>query len=372
MHCKMPVGIRYRGPKLPSLYGDREKIMGKHGRIILDGMGGDHAPGAIVEGAALASRLIDNTICIVGDEKKISDELARRRHDPKKIEIVHAEEVISGDEAPVRAVRTKQRSSMVVGMNMLKDGGGGVFVSAGNTGALMAGGLLILGRIRGIDRPAIASTYPVLSGDVSLLVDTGANAECKPNNLLEFALMGSIYAEKVLNKRRPTVGLVNMGTEENKGTTVLKAAYELLAKSRDTAGGLNFTGNIEARDIPHGTADIIVCDGYVGNVILKLTEGLAWSIFQLIKRRFTSDLPSKIGALLLSGKLSELRSAFDYSEYGGAPILGVRGAVVKMHGSSNAHAVKNTIIKTLPYMEEKVVQHIENAILDLEVTGDIE
>jgi glycerol-3-phosphate acyltransferase PlsX len=346
--------------------------MEKRDKIILDGMGGDHAPGAIVEGAALASRLVDNTICIVGDEKKLSAELARHRYDPQKIEIVHAEESISGDEAPVRAVRTKQRSSIVVGMNMLKNGEGGVFVSAGNTGALMAGGLFILGRIQGIDRPAIASTYPILGKGVSLLVDTGANAECKPNNLMEFALMGSIYMEKVLNKKRPTVGLVNMGTEENKGTTVLKAAYEMLAKNRAAPGGLNFVGNIEAREIPRGVVDVIVCDGYVGNVILKMTEGLAWSIFRLIKQKFASGLVPKMGALLLSGKLVELRGAFDYSEYGGAPILGVKGAIVKMHGSSKAKAVKNTIVKTLPYMKNEVVRHIENAILELEVTGNLE
>jgi glycerol-3-phosphate acyltransferase PlsX len=347
-------------------------MMNKSDRIILDGMGGDHAPGAVAEGAALASRLIENRICIVGDESKLLAELTRCKYDPEKIEIIHAEEVISGDEAPVRAVRTKQRSSIVVGMNMLKNGEGGVFVSAGNTGALMAGGLFILGRIRGIDRPALASTYPVLGRDVSLLVDTGANSECKPNNLLEFALMGSIYMEKVLGKRNPTVGLVNMGTEENKGTTVLKAAYELLTKSRNTAGGVNFTGNIEARDIPHGAVDVIICDGYVGNVILKLTEGLAWSIFRLIKQKFTSGVIPKVGALLLSGKFAELRADFDYSEYGGAPILGVKGAIVKMHGSSGAKAVKNTIVKTLPYMNNDVVRHIENAILDLEVNSGIE
>ncbi|MDR2771255.1 MAG: phosphate acyltransferase PlsX [Clostridiales Family XIII bacterium] len=346
--------------------------MGNRDRIILDGMGGDHAPAAIAEGAALASQIVENTICIVGDEKRLTDELARHKHNPKRIELVHAEEVISGDEAPVRAVRTKQRSSIVVGLNMLKNGAGGVFISAGNTGALMAGGLFILGRIQGIDRPAIASTYPILGEGVSLLVDTGANAECKPNNLLEFALMGSIYMEKVLNKRNPTVGLVNMGTEENKGTTVLKAAHALLAENRDTEGGLRFVGNIEARDIPRGAADVIVCDGYVGNVVLKLTEGLAWSIFQLIKQKFTSGLFTKVGALLLSGKLSELRGAFDYSEYGGAPILGIKGAVVKMHGSSNAKAVKNTIIKALPYMKNEVVRNIENAILNLEVTGRLE
>jgi glycerol-3-phosphate acyltransferase PlsX len=341
-------------------------------RIILDGMGGDHAPEAVVEGAALASRLIENTICIVGDEERISAELARHNYDPKKIEIVHAEESISGDEAPVRAVRTKQRSSIVVGLNMVKSGEGGVFVSAGNTGALMAGGLFILGRIQGIDRPAIASTYPILGKGVSLLVDTGANAECKPNNLLEFALMGSIYMEKVLNKKDPTVGLVNMGTEENKGTTVLKAARALLAENRGATGGVRFMGNIEARDIPSGVVDVVVCDGYVGNVILKLTEGLAWSIFRLIKQKFMSGLIPKVGALLLSGKLSELRDAFDYSEYGGAPILGVKGAVVKMHGSSNAKAVKNTIVKAVPYMKNEVVRHIESTILNLEVTGNLE
>jgi glycerol-3-phosphate acyltransferase PlsX len=346
--------------------------MEKRDKIILDGMGGDHAPAAVVEGAALASRLVENTICIVGDEKKLAAELARHKYDSKKIEIVHAEEAISGDEAPVRAVRTKQRSSIVVGMNMVKNGEGGVFVSAGNTGALMAGGLFILGRIQGIDRPAIASTYPILGKGVSLLVDTGANAECKPNNLMEFALMGTIYMEKVLNKRRPSVGLVNMGTEDNKGTTVLKAAHEMLSKNRDTVGGLNFVGNIEARDIPRGAVDVVVCDGYVGNVILKLTEGLAWSIFRLIKQKFMSGLIPKMGALLLSGKLTELRDAFDYSEYGGAPILGVKGAIVKMHGSSNAKAVKNTIVKALPYMKNEVVRHIESAILDLEVTGSLE
>jgi glycerol-3-phosphate acyltransferase PlsX len=230
----------------------------------------------------------------------------------------------------------------------------------------MAGGLFILGRIQGIDRPALASIYPILGEGASLLVDAGANSECKPNNLLEFATMGSIYMEKVLSKKQPTVGLVNMGTEENKGTTVLKAAWELLAKSRDAFGRLNFIGNIEARDVPRGIADVIVCDGYVGNVILKLTEGLAWNILKLIKRKFTSDLLSRAGALLLSGKMGELKRAFDYSEYGGAPILGVKGAVVKMHGASNANAVKNTILKAVPYMENEVVRHIESAVLEME------
>jgi glycerol-3-phosphate acyltransferase PlsX len=338
----------------------------KNRTLILDGMGGDKAPGAIVDGAVMASALTPHKIRIVGDEARLLAELARHKYDKSKIETAHAEEVIAGDEAPVKAVRTKKNSSMVIGLGMLKNGEGDVFISAGNTGALMAGGLFILGRIQGIDRPALASTYPILDEGVALLVDSGANAECKPNNLLEFATMGSIYMEKVLGKKRPTVGLVNMGTEDNKGTTVLKAAWELLTRSRDSFGNINFLGNIEARDVPGGAADVIVCDGYVGNVILKLTEGLAWNILKLIKKKFTAGVLPKLGALLLSGQLDGLKQSFDYSEYGGAPILGVKGAVVKMHGSSNAKAVKNTILKAVPYVENEVVRHIENAVLELE------
>jgi glycerol-3-phosphate acyltransferase PlsX len=338
-------------------------------RIILDGMGGDRAPGAIVEGAALASlspMMMDAKIYIVGDEAAIEAELAKKKYDPAKIEIVHAEEVISGHDAPVKAVRTKKRSSMVLGIEMVKNGEGDVFISAGNTGALMAGGLFILGRIQGVDRPALASTYPIMSGGVSLLVDSGANSECKPNNLLEFAAMGAIYMERVVGIKNPTVGLVNMGTEENKGTMVLKTAHTLLTRSRDELEELNFIGNVEARDIPRGAADVLVCDGYVGNVILKLTEGLAWSIFKLIKEKFTESIISKMGAALLGGKIKELRNAFDYSEYGGAPILGVKGAMVKMHGSSGAKAVKNTILKSIPYIQNKVVECIEEMMVEME------
>jgi glycerol-3-phosphate acyltransferase PlsX len=245
---------------------------------------------------------------------------------------------------------------------MVKSGEADLFISAGNTGALMAAGLFILGRIQGIDRPAIASIFPILGkGGVTLLVDAGANSECKPNNLLEFANMGSIYMEKVMDIMNPTVGLVNIGTEETKGTTIIKAAYELLSKS-----SMRFVGNIEARDIPKGVCDVVVCDGFTGNIILKLSEGLAWTIFKLLKQKFTSGIVTKVGALLLSSKLKELKSEFDYSEYGGAPILGVKGALVKMHGSSNANAVKNTILKGIPYAENNVVQMIQNSVLELE------
>ena len=331
-------------------------------KIIVDGMGGDNAPGAVVEGAVSAARFVEHEIIITGDKDTIQRELSRHKPKSKKITVKHAPEIITNDDAPVKAVRNKKNSSMIVGLNMLKEGQGDVFISAGNTGALMAGGLFILGRIQGIDRPAIASTYPIMGGGgVSLLVDAGANSECKPNNLLEFATMGSIYMENVLNMESPRIGLVNIGTEESKGTTVIKAAHELLGKSH-----LNFVGNVEARDVPKGACDVIVCDGFVGNVILKLTEGLAWSIFKLVKAKFTSGIPAKMGAILLAGKLKELKKEFDYSEYGGAPILGLKGPVVKMHGSSSANAVKNAILKAVPFAEQRVVTMIQNTVVDIE------
>lgn len=330
-------------------------------KIVVDGMGGDNAPAEIVKGVVEASAQTLHEIILVGDETKLFSELSKYKYNKDQIIVVHASEVITNEDAPVKAVRTKTDSSMVKGINLVKSGDADLFISAGNTGAIMAAGLFILGRIQGIDRPAIASTYPILGKGVSLLVDSGANAECKPNNLLEFAAMGSIYMEKVLNIKKPAVGLVNIGTEETKGTTVLKATYELLSKS-----SLNFIGNVEARDIPKGACDVVVCDGFVGNVILKLTEGLAWNILKLIKNKFTDGMLSKVGSLLLAGKLKELKAEFDYSEYGGAPILGVKGAVVKMHGSSNANAVKNTILKGIPYAETNVVQIIQNSVLELE------
>ncbi len=330
-------------------------------RIILDGMGGDNAPASVVEGAVLASKEIEHEIVIVGDEPAIRALLKKQKYDGDRISVVHTSQVIENCDAPVKAVRSKKDSSMVVGLNMLKEGRGDVFISAGNTGALMAGGLFILGRIHGIDRPAIASIYPILGKEASLLVDAGANAECKPNNLLEFATMGSIYMEKVLGRPNPVIGLANIGVEETKGTTMVKAAYELLQKSH-----LRFAGNIEARDIPSGAVDIIVCDGFTGNIILKLTEGMGYSMMKYLKHTLLDGMKAKMGALLLSNKLKDLKNAMDYSEYGGAPILGVKGPVVKMHGSSEGKAVKNTIIKAIPYAQENVVSIIENSVLEIE------
>ena len=330
-------------------------------RIILDGMGGDDAPGAVVEGAVLASKEIDHEIVIIGQEELIKQELKKYKYNHEKITVADAREVITNDEAPVRAVRSKKDSSIVKGINMVKSGDGDIFISAGSTGALLSGGLFILGRIQGIDRPALASIYPIVGGEADLLIDAGANSECKPNNLLEFGIMGNIYMEKVVGRTSPRVGLVNIGTEAAKGSTLTKAAYELLEQSN-----MNFIGNVEAREVPKGACDVIVCDGFTGNVILKLTEGLAWNILQVIKKKFTDGVKAKLGAALLIDKLGELKKEFDYSEYGGAPILGVKGPIVKMHGSSNANAVKNTIVKGIPFVEGKVIETIQNSVLEIE------
>lgn len=330
-------------------------------KIILDGMGGDNAPASVVEGAILASKEIEHQILIIGKEELINKELKKYKYDENKILVADATEVISNDDAPVRAVRSKKDSSIVKGINMVKSGEGDVFISAGSTGALLAGGLFILGRIQGIDRPALASIYPIVGGQPSLLVDAGANADCKPNNLLEFGIMGNIYMEKVIGRTNPKVGLVNIGSEAAKGSTLTKAAYNLLEQS-----DMNFIGNVEAREVPKGACDVIVTDGFTGNVLLKLTEGMAWNILQVLKRKFTEGTKAKIGAALLLDKIKGLKKEFDYSEYGGAPILGVKGPIVKMHGSSSANAVKNTILKAIPYAEGKIVDIIQNSVLEIE------
>lgn len=330
-------------------------------RIAVDGMGGDNAPQEIVKGCIEAAGLISHEIWIVGQPELIEKELEHYSYNKEQIKIIPASEVIAMEDAPVRAVRTKKDSSLVVGLNLVKNEEADLLISAGNSGAIMAGGLFVLGRIPGIDRPAIATTYPILGKGFALMVDSGANSECKPANLLEFAVMGDIYMKCVFGMDQPRIGLVNIGTEESKGTTMLKAAHELLKKS-----SLNFVGNVEARAVPDGVCDVIVCDGFVGNVILKLTEGLAWSILRLIKQKFTAGLMPKLGALLLSSKLKEMKSEFDYSEYGGAPILGVKGALLKIHGSSNANAVKNAILKAIPYAENNVVEKIQDSVVELE------
>lgn len=331
-------------------------------RIVLDGMGGDHAPKEIVKGAVQAAELTNHEIVIVGPVDTIKAELKKNKYKGEQITIQEANDVITMDDSPVKAIRRKTDSTLVVGLNMLKDGQGDMFVSAGNTGALIVGSRLILGRIRGIDRPTLASIYPDMTGgDPCLLVDAGASSESKANNLLEYGLMGSIYVEKVWNRPNPEVGLVNLGVEEGKGTSVTKDAYQKLKASH-----LNFIGNVEGRDVPKHACDVIVCDGFVGNVILKLTEGVSLSIFKLIKGKLMESLKSKVAGALIKPQLTALKNEFDYEEYGGAPVLGVNGPVIKMHGSSTATAVKNAIIRGLPYAEENVVDIIRSEMLKIQ------
>lgn len=330
-------------------------------RIVLDGMGGDNAPKEIVKGAVEAAALIDDDIYIVGKQEAIENELKLAGYSGDGIHIVAADEVITMDDSPVKAIRRKSDSSMVVGLNMLKDGKGDVFISGGNTGALVVGSRLILGRIEGIDRPVLASIYPCMGKEPSILVDAGASSEAKAANLVEYGLMGSIYMEHVWGRENPRVGLVNLGVEESKGTSVTKDAYKKLKKAP-----INFIGNVEAREVPKGACEIIVCDGFVGNVILKLTEGVAMSILDLVKSKLMESLKSKMAALMLKPQLKSLKRDFDYEEYGGAPVLGVNGPVLKIHGSSTANAVKNAIIKGIPYGKEDVVGIIKKSMLDLE------
>lgn len=334
-------------------------------RYGLDGMGGDNAPQATCQGAVEALKKIDpqDVIYIFGTEEELQAELSKYKYDEERLIIVPTTEVISNDDAPVKAVRRKKDSSMVVGLNKLNEGEIDVFVSAGSTGALMSGALLIIGRIRGIDRPALASIFPPMTGNKpALLLDSGANTDCKPNNYLEFGVMGSIYMSKVMGVENPEVALVNIGTEESKGNTAVKEAYQLMKE----AGNLNFKGNIEAREIPDAPADVYVCDGFVGNVIIKYTEGLGMAFLRLLKDKLKSGgLGTKLGASMVKDKLRGFKNMFDYSEYGGAPFLGVKGAVIKMHGSSDAVSVTNSLVKAGLYVQNGVVDIIHDEIMKI-------
>lgn len=306
-------------------------------KIAIDAMGGDHAPLEPVKGAIDALQHIDAEMVLIGDEGQIRQELKKYKYDESRVTVVHTSEVITGEDKPVVAIKRKKDSSMVVGLLQLKDKEIDAFVSAGNTGALLAGGLLRVGRIKGIDRPALCSVYPTRTG-MSILADAGANADCKPRNLLEFGIMGSLYAQNVLSIDNPRVGLANIGHEEGKGNALVIEAYDMLKESN-----VNFIGNVEARDIPDGATDVIVCDGFTGNVILKLSEGVAKSFSSMIKEIFMKSPLTKVAALLVKNGLGEMKKGMDYTEYGGAPLLGVKGLVVKAHGSSNAKAFMNAI-----------------------------
>lgn len=326
-------------------------------RIALDAMGGDHAPVETCKGAIEALNEIKGTILLIGDENKINMELAKYTYDQNRVEVLHTTQIVENEDKPVKAIKEKSDSSMVVGMTLLKNGEIDGFVSAGNTGALLAGGLLKVGRIKGIDRPALASVYPTSQG-ISVLIDAGANADCKPRNLDQFGMMGSIYAANVLKIENPKVGIVNIGSEEGKGNALTQDAYLEMKKAP-----YNFVGNVEAREIPMGAVDVIVCDGFTGNVILKLSEGVVKSFGNMIKEAIMQTVVTKIGGVLIKGALSQMKRKMDYTEYGGAPFLGVNGLLMKAHGSSNAKAFKNAIKYTEICALNHVVSDIKLALV---------
>ncbi len=325
-------------------------------KIVIDAMGGDNAPKETVKGAVEAVKQFNVDMVLTGDLEAIALELEKYSYPKEKIEVVNCSEVIKTDEKPVVAIRRKKDSSLVVAINMVKDGKADAIISAGNTGAILAGGLFILGRMKGINRPALAPVYPTAKG-VSILIDGGSNPDCKPKNLLEFGVMGSLYANKLLNVDEPSVCLVNVGIEEGKGNELVKEAYELFKNAP-----FNFKGNVEARDVPAGYADVIVCDGFTGNIILKLTEGVAGTIFKMLKKELMKSPVRKVGALLIKSGLKSFKKSFDYSEYGGAPFLGVKGVVIKAHGSSNAKAIKNAVRQAKILIETNIVEDIEKEI----------
>ena len=327
-------------------------------RILIDGNGGDYAPREIVKGAVLAASEIDHEILIIGNKESIENELGKNNFNGSNIKVIDATEKIENDESPVKAIRKKKDSSIVKGLNMIKDNEADVFISAGSTGALLAGGLLILGRIEGIDRPAIAAFYPKMGkNEPALLLDCGANTDIKPTNLLQFGIMGSIYIENVLDRKNPEVGLLNIGAEPNKGDRLHKEAYDLLSGSK-----LNFIGNVEGREVPSGACDVIVTDGFSGNIFLKTSEGVALTMMKLIKNKMMESGLSKVGALLASKKLKSIKKEFDYSEFGGAPILGIKGGILKIHGSSKSNAAYNAIINAVAFVERDIVNMIETSV----------
>jgi glycerol-3-phosphate acyltransferase PlsX len=320
-------------------------------------MGGDNAPFEIVKGAVDAVNEYGISLTLVGQETIISKELLKYTYPKEQIKITHAETVIDVNEEPAMAIRRKPDSSLVVALDAMKISENPVLISAGSTGALLAGGLLKLGRIKGIKRPALAATIPKSDG-VFVLVDTGANTDCKPEYLEQFALLGKIYSENVLGKMNPKIGLINIGVEAKKGNSLVKTTYELLQGSE-----LNFLGNVEARDIFETEADVLVCDGFTGNIVLKLTEGVSHFLLGGIKTAIMSNTKGKIGGFLIKNNLKTFKEQFDYAEYGGAPFLGVKGGIIKAHGSSDAYAIKNAINQSIKFIENDVLKKItENVI----------
>ncbi len=327
--------------------------------VAVDAMGGDNAPAEIVKGAVWAINEDKRVkVFLVGREPVIAEELKKYKYDASQLEIVHAEEVIEMAEPPVMAIRRKKDSSIVKAMNMVKEGSCDAVVSAGSTGAVLVGGQVIVGRIKGVERPPLAPLIPTEKG-VSLLIDCGANVDARPSHLIQFAKMGSVYMENVMGIKNPKVGIVNIGAEEEKGNALVKETFPLLKNCPE----INFTGSVEARDIPAGAVDVVVCEAFVGNVILKMYEGVGGSLIKKVKAGMMSSLRSKIGALLVKPALKQTLKDFDTEQYGGAPMLGLNGLVVKTHGSSKAIEIKNSILQCIAFKEQKINEKIKEKII---------
>lgn len=332
--------------------------MSEYIRVALDAMGGDNAPDEIVKGAVEAVAEKNNIkVFLVGKKDSIEKVLSKYQYNKEQIEIISAEEIITNEEAPVMAIRSKKNSSTVVGMNLVKSGEADAFVSAGSTGAILVGGQIIVGRIKGVERPPLAPVIPTMKGN-ALLIDCGANVDARSSHLVQFAKMGSAYMEKIVGVKNPRVAIVNIGAEEEKGNALVKETFPLLKECKD----INFIGSIEAREIPNGAADVIVCEAFVGNVILKLYEGLAGALVGKIKESLMSSTRGKIGGALVKPIIKETFNQFKASEYGGAPLLGLKGLVVKAHGNSNSTEIKNSIFQCVTFSEQKINDTIKEMI----------
>ncbi|HEY9058990.1 MAG TPA: phosphate acyltransferase PlsX [Pseudobacteroides sp.] len=334
--------------------------------IMVDAMGGDNAPYEIVKGCMDAINENDDfDILLIGDKSKINSILKENDFNNKRLDVFHTTEAITNEDSPVKAIKRKKDSSIVVGLEMIKDKKADVFLSAGNTGALMAGSKIILGMLEGVDRPALMSFLPTSKG-LSVIVDAGANTMCKPVNLLQFGVMGSLYISEVFDVKNPKVGIVNVGAEENKGNDLVKSSYSMLKQAN-----INFIGNIEGRQVLDGDADVIVCDGFVGNVLIKTLEGAAGYLFGSLKGIFNKNVITKLSGALVKKELKKFKKHMDYTEYGGVPLLGVNGKVIKAHGSSNAKAIKNAVIRAKSYVKSNVLEQIREDFKNMEVE-DIE
>ena len=332
--------------------------MADYVKVAVDAMGGDNAPAEIVKGAVEAIQAEKKIkVFLVGKEEQVKAELAKYTYPQEQVEVVNATEVIAMAEPPVAAIRSKKDSSIVKGLYMVREGKCDAFVSAGSTGAVLAGGQVIVGRSKGVERPPLAPLIPTEKG-ASLLIGCGANVDARPSQLVQFAKMGSIYMENVMGIKKPRVGIVNIGAEEEKGNALVKETFPLLKECSD----INFIGSIEARDIPAGAADVVVCEAFVGNVVLKLYEGVGATLISKVKSGMMVNLRSKIGALLVKPALKQTLKAFDLEQYGGAPLLGLKGLVVKTHGSSKAVEIKNTILQCLTFKEQDINGKIQKVI----------